>query len=91
MDGILNRLHVAVPSPRDNKARPPVIPPSVALKKQQQAERESRKRKLEREIELEQGDDYVLGELIKRLLVGHLWLLDTELQLVTMSLLATSH
>ncbi|KAL0858982.1 hypothetical protein ABMA27_010841 [Loxostege sticticalis] len=60
VDGILNRLHVAVPSPRDNKARPPVIPPSVALKKQQQAERESRKRKLEREIELEQGDDYVL-------------------------------
>ncbi|XP_063835915.1 nucleolar GTP-binding protein 1 [Ostrinia nubilalis] len=60
VDGILNRLHVAVPSPRDGKARPPVIPPSVLLKKQQQAEKESRKRKLEREIELEQGDDYVL-------------------------------
>lgn len=60
VDGILNRLHVALPSPRDNKDRPPVIPPSVAAKKQQQAERESRKRKLEREIEVEQGDDYVL-------------------------------
>ncbi|KAM3955767.1 nucleolar GTP-binding protein 1 [Aphomia sociella] len=60
VDGILNRLHVAVPTPRDNKSRPPVIPPAVALKKQQMAERESRKRKLEREIEIEQGDDYVL-------------------------------
>lgn len=60
VDGILNRLHVALPSPRDNKDRPAVIPPSVAAKKQQQAERESRKRKLEREIEVEQGDDYVL-------------------------------
>lgn len=60
VDGILNRLHVALPSPRDKKDRPPVIPPTVAAKKQQQAERLSRKRKLEREIEVEQGDDYVL-------------------------------
>lgn len=60
VDGILNRLHVAVPTPRDNKSRPPVIPPSVALKKQQMADREARKRKLEREIEIEMGDDYVL-------------------------------
>ncbi|CAB3223068.1 unnamed protein product [Arctia plantaginis] len=60
VDGILNRLHVAVPTPRDSKARPAVIPPSVALKKQQQAEKLSRKRKLEREIEIEEGDDYVL-------------------------------
>ena len=60
VDGILNRLHVSMPNPRDNKARPPVLPPSVLAKKQLQAERESRKRKLEREIELEQGDDYVL-------------------------------
>ncbi|XP_052742794.1 nucleolar GTP-binding protein 1 [Bicyclus anynana] len=60
VDGILNRLHVAVPSPRDNKARPPVLPPGVQEKREKKAERESRKRKLEREIELEQGDDYVL-------------------------------
>ncbi|XP_075988186.1 nucleolar GTP-binding protein 1 [Anticarsia gemmatalis] len=60
VDGILNRLHVAMPAPRDGKARPPVIPPGVALKKQQQAEKLARKRKLEREIELEEGDDYVL-------------------------------
>ncbi|KAL4710363.1 hypothetical protein ACJJTC_003760 [Scirpophaga incertulas] len=60
VDGILNRLHVAVPTPRDGKERPPVIPPSVLLKKQKQAEKENRKRKLERDIEVEQGDDYVL-------------------------------
>ncbi|XP_038217662.1 nucleolar GTP-binding protein 1 [Zerene cesonia] len=57
VDGILNRLHVAVPTPRDGKARPPVIPPSVLAKKEKV---EGRKRKLEREIELEEGDDYVL-------------------------------
>ncbi|CAH2083899.1 unnamed protein product [Euphydryas editha] len=72
VDGILNRLHVAIPSPRDNKERPPVLPPKVLerMQKAQRAQklaeevqpevRETRKRKLEREIELEQGDDYVL-------------------------------
>ncbi|XP_047513846.1 nucleolar GTP-binding protein 1 [Pieris napi] len=59
VDGILNRLHVAVPSPRDDKIRPPVIPPRV-LAKREKMEKENRKRKLEREIELEEGDDYVL-------------------------------
>ncbi|XP_050359035.1 nucleolar GTP-binding protein 1 [Nymphalis io] len=60
VDGILNRLHVATPTPRDGKARPPVLPPSVLQKMQKTAERETRKRKLEREIEVELGDDYVL-------------------------------
>ncbi|KAF9805568.1 hypothetical protein SFRURICE_020953 [Spodoptera frugiperda] len=59
VDGILNRLHVSVPAPRDNKARPAVIPASVLAKKQQQADK-ARKRKLERDIEVEEGDDYVL-------------------------------
>ncbi|GBP78747.1 Nucleolar GTP-binding protein 1 [Eumeta japonica] len=58
VDGILNRLHVAMPQPRDSKPRPAVIPEAVQLKKQ--AAFISRKRKLEREIELEEGDDYVL-------------------------------
>lgn len=58
VDGVLNRLHVAMPKPRDGKPRPPCIPESVLAKKQ--AETEKRKRKLERDIELEQGDDYVL-------------------------------
>lgn len=26
VDGVLNRLHVAMPAPRDQKARPPCIP-----------------------------------------------------------------
>ncbi|XP_023311107.1 nucleolar GTP-binding protein 1 [Anoplophora glabripennis] len=58
VDGVLNRLHVAIPKPRDEKPRPPCIPESVLAKKQ--ASMEKRKRKLERDIELEQGDDYVL-------------------------------
>lgn len=56
MDGILNRLHVAIPKPRDDKLRPPCIPESVIT----QQKEGSRKRKLERDIELEEGDDYVL-------------------------------
>ncbi|KAG5891666.1 hypothetical protein JTB14_020084 [Gonioctena quinquepunctata] len=58
VDGVLNRLHVAVPKTRDDKSRPPCIPESILAKKQQEAEK--RKRKLERDIELEEGDDYVL-------------------------------
>ncbi|XP_023019520.1 nucleolar GTP-binding protein 1 [Leptinotarsa decemlineata] len=58
VDGVLNRLHVAMPKTRDDKLRPPCIPPSVLAKKQEQAEK--KKRKLERDIELEEGDDYVL-------------------------------
>ncbi|KAF2904018.1 hypothetical protein ILUMI_02155 [Ignelater luminosus] len=60
VDGVLNRLHVAIPTPRDDKSRPPCIPESVLAKKQQIAEKEKRKRKLERDIEVEEGDDYVL-------------------------------
>lgn len=56
MDGILNRLHVAIPKPRDDKLRPPCIPEGAIS----QQKEESRKRKLERDIELEEGDDYVL-------------------------------
>lgn len=54
----MNRLHVAVPKLRDDKSRPPCIPENVLAKKQQQVEK--RKRKLERDIELEEGDDYIL-------------------------------
>ncbi|KAK9687460.1 NOGCT domain protein [Popillia japonica] len=59
VDGVLNRLHVAIPKPRDGKERPPCIPESILLKKQQAGEK--RKRKLERDIELEEGDDYILN------------------------------
>lgn len=46
--------------PRDNKLRLPCIPESVLKKRQAIAEKLERKRKLEREIEEEMGDDYVL-------------------------------
>ncbi|KAH1006627.1 nucleolar GTP-binding protein 1 [Dendroctonus ponderosae] len=58
VDGILNRLNVAMPVSRDNKERPPCIPESVLLKKREQAEK--RKRKLARDFELEAGDDYTV-------------------------------
>ncbi|CAK9825700.1 Nucleolar GTP-binding protein 1 [Anthophora retusa] len=59
VEGLLNRLHVAQPIPRDEKIRPPCIPESI-LKKRQDMERLKSKRKLEREIEEEMGDDYML-------------------------------
>ncbi|XP_003701539.1 nucleolar GTP-binding protein 1 [Megachile rotundata] len=60
VEGLLNRLHVAQPTPRDDKVRAPCIPESVLKKKQAMEERSKTKRKLEREIEEEMGDDYVL-------------------------------
>jgi len=71
VDTIMNRLHVAEPVARDNKARPAFIP-EAALKKQKQKieqkmddddddmETSVPKRKTEREIELEEGDDYII-------------------------------
>jgi len=71
VDGILNRLNVAIPEKRDNKARPAFIP-EAALKKQKEKmdkdidegedemETSVPKRKTERQIELEMGDDYII-------------------------------
>ena len=56
----MNRLHVALPAPRDGKSRPPCIPEAILLKKQMKAAKTERKKKLERHIEEEMGDDYVL-------------------------------
>ncbi|XP_076640785.1 nucleolar GTP-binding protein 1 [Halictus rubicundus] len=60
VEGLLNRLHVAQPVPRDNKVRAPCIPEIILQKRQAAAEQATRKRKLERHIEEELGDDYVL-------------------------------
>lgn len=60
VEGLLSRLHVAQPTKRDDKPRPPCIPESVLKKRQATAEKTERKRKLEREIEEEMGDDYIL-------------------------------
>ncbi|GIY22131.1 nucleolar GTP-binding protein 1 [Caerostris extrusa] len=55
----LNRLQVAVPQARDDKQRLPFIPQRV-LEKKQQMEIDNKERKLERDLELELGDDYIL-------------------------------
>lgn len=59
VDGILNRLHVAIPQTRDNILRPPCVPDSVREKKQKMAV-EGERRKLEKDLEIELGDDYSL-------------------------------
>uniref|UniRef100_T1J7X8 Nucleolar GTP-binding protein 1 n=1 Tax=Strigamia maritima TaxID=126957 RepID=T1J7X8_STRMM len=62
---ILNCLHVAVPKVRDYKERPIFIPDSVMSKRNKMITDMMPKEKLEREIELEMGDDYIL-DLKKR-------------------------
>lgn len=59
METILNRLHIAQPKVVD-PSRVPCIPESVLERRRMAAEKIERKRKLEREIEEEMGDDYVL-------------------------------
>ncbi|XP_069692617.1 nucleolar GTP-binding protein 1 [Periplaneta americana] len=59
VEGVLNRLHVATPAPCDDRARPPCIPESVLQRRQEAAVRGT-KRKLERDVEEEMGDDYIL-------------------------------
>jgi nucleolar GTP-binding protein len=63
VDNILNRLHVAIPEKRDDKERTPFIPEKyLDLKKMQIDDDDdaSEKRKLEKDIEEELGDDYTL-------------------------------
>merc|ERR550525_1911953 len=67
----MNRLTVAIPKARDTKARPAFIPEAALKKRQQKMQRNLAddeeemetslpKRKTEREIELEQGDEYIV-------------------------------
>ena len=57
---VLNRLHLAVPKPRDSTERPPFIPPGARTAKKPTPTADLPKRKLERDIESEMGDDYFL-------------------------------
>lgn len=59
VDNILNRLHVAMPEKRDEKERPAFIPENILLKKEIEAVIKDKK-KLEKDIEYEMGDDYTL-------------------------------
>jgi len=56
---VANRLHVAMPKKRDNKERPPCIPEKVQ-KKAVAMDTDASTKRLERDIELEEGDDYIL-------------------------------
>ncbi|XP_061776714.1 GTP-binding protein 4-like [Nerophis ophidion] len=56
---VLNRLHLAMPAKRDDKVRPPFIPEGALLRKKAM-EVDAPKRKLEKDLEQELGDDYVL-------------------------------
>jgi len=71
VETVLNRLHVAEPVARDNKARPAFVPEAALRRQREKLEQKMEdgeeeeetmvpKRKTEREIELEEGDDYII-------------------------------
>ncbi|EDO48882.1 predicted protein [Nematostella vectensis] len=60
VNDIVNRLHVAMPTARDNKARPPCIPQAVLEKKKAMDVEGSKTRKLAVDVERELGEDYYL-------------------------------
>ncbi|KAM0001728.1 putative NOG1 helical domain-containing protein [Helianthus debilis subsp. tardiflorus] len=60
----LNRFHVAVPKPRDQKERPACIPQAVLEAKAKEAEKE--KKKLERDLEEENGGAGVYSASLKK-------------------------
>ena len=64
----LNRFHVAMPKPRDQKERPPCIPPGVleAKAKEAAAQAEKEKRKTEKELEDENGGAGVYSASLKK-------------------------
>ncbi|VDP14696.1 unnamed protein product [Heligmosomoides polygyrus] len=65
-DTVLNRIFVAYPTPRDDRVRAPYIPETVQQRKQrmqtsdENIQRDENTRKLERELELELEDEYIL-------------------------------
>ncbi|KAF7833810.1 nucleolar GTP-binding protein 1-like [Senna tora] len=61
----LNRFHVAVPKPRDQKERPPCIPPAVLEAKARQAA-EKEKRKTEKDLENENGGAGVYSASLRK-------------------------
>ncbi|XP_077472245.1 GTP-binding protein 4 [Stigmatopora argus] len=56
---VLNRLHLALPAKRDDKERPPFIPEGVEMRRRAMVV-DGPKRKLEKDLEQELGDDYIL-------------------------------
>ncbi|TRM70335.1 P-loop containing nucleoside triphosphate hydrolase protein [Schizophyllum amplum] len=74
---VANRIHVAQPKPRDDVVREPFIPEAVKLRKKFEAEDPERK-KLAREIELEEGGAGVFNINLKQdyLLKNPEWKMD---------------
>jgi nucleolar GTP-binding protein len=62
VNDVLNRLHLAEPAKRDNKERPPFIPKAILDKRETSGsmEVENVRKKLERDLELELGDEYTI-------------------------------
>lgn len=58
VNDVLNRLHVAMPKPRDNVERPPFIPEGVKEKKQTMAVDGATVKMLQKHIEQEQLENY---------------------------------
>ncbi|XP_010243461.1 PREDICTED: nucleolar GTP-binding protein 1-like [Nelumbo nucifera] len=65
MNDCLNRFHVAIPKPRDQKERPACIPQAV-LEAKAKAVTEKEKRKLEKELESENGGAGVYSANLKK-------------------------
>ncbi|CAL5419008.1 unnamed protein product [Camellia sinensis] len=61
----LNRFHVAMPKPRDQKERPPCIPQAV-LEAKAKKEVDQEKRKLERDLENENGGAGVYSASLRK-------------------------
>ncbi|WOL19213.1 hypothetical protein Cni_G28010 [Canna indica] len=65
INDVLNRFHVAIPKPRDTKERPPCIPPAI-LEARAKANVETEKRKLEKDLEEENGGAGVYSASLKK-------------------------
>lgn len=66
INSIINRIHVAQPKPRDDVVRTPFIPEAVKEKKKYDKSDPNRKR-LQRDIELEEGGPGVYNINLKRM------------------------
>ena len=66
VNSIVNRIHVALPKPRDDVVRAPFIPEAVKQKKKYNKNDPERKR-LQRDVELEEGGAGVFNINLKRL------------------------
>lgn len=78
VNSIVNRVHVSVPTPRDDIERPPFIPDAVKEKRKYD-KNDTDKRKLLRDVEAEQGGPGVYSINLKSsyLLTNPEWKMDT--------------